>query len=67
MPFQVGPELNGQGKPKKVPLIAGTDRMASVTDPSTWTTFEEACKWGIPALVITKELRLIFLDCEMQL
>lgn len=64
VPFQVGPELNGQGKPKKVPLIAGTDRMASVTDPSTWTTFEEACKWGIPALVITKELRLIFLDCD---
>jgi len=64
VPFQVGPELNGHGKPKKIPLIAGTDRMASVTDPSTWTTFEEACKWGAPALVITKELRLVFIDFD---
>jgi putative DNA primase/helicase len=28
------------GKPTKVPLIAGTRRLASVTDPATWASFE---------------------------
>jgi len=34
--------LNDAGKPTKVPYSARTGQLASVTDPNTWCTFQEA-------------------------
>ncbi len=42
-------EIAGGDKPTKVPYCPQTGKHASVTDPSTWTTFETALsvfKWG---------------------
>lgn len=40
-------EVSG-GKPTKVPYSVKTGRLASVTDPSTWATFDE-CRAGLHA------------------
>ena len=38
-------EQRGEGKPTKVPyLVADPKRKASSTDPSTWSTFADACE-----------------------
>lgn len=35
----------GEPKPTKVPYDARTGRLASTTDPSTWSSFEEVCAY----------------------
>ncbi len=61
--FRIGPEKNGSG-PRKVPLIPGTNRTASPTDPTTWRTFEEALAGGNPAFCLTKEDPYLFIDLD---
>ncbi len=38
------PDPNNPEKTKKVPINPGTGKLASVTDPSTWSSFEDAVK-----------------------
>lgn len=49
--------LNEKGVPRKFPLNPRNGHMASVTDPSTWGTFEECVRTGFKTIgfVFTKE------------
>lgn len=62
--FKIGPEVNGQGKLIKLPLVPGTRRQASCTNPDDWKTFQEALEGGHPAFVITPPYVFIDIDTE---
>ncbi|MSQ14886.1 MAG: hypothetical protein EXR50_03380, partial [Dehalococcoidia bacterium] len=41
--FKIVPQPGGK-KPQKKPYVAGSDKLASSTDPATWRSFEDAVK-----------------------
>ena len=50
----------------KQPIDPHTGRLASVTNPATWGTFEQACSCGAPYLgfVFTKDDPYVFIDLD---
>lgn len=50
----------------KIPLDPKTGKAASVDNPATWGTFEQACKCGLPHIgfVFTQEDPFVFIDLD---
>lgn len=60
--MSLDPETN---KPKKLPLHPRTRELASVIDPSTWGTFQEACMTGgVIGLVFTEQDPYAIIDLD---
>jgi len=55
-------------KPTKLPISVHTGNLASVTNPSTWATFEAACQYAEHAsgigFVLTQESGLTCIDLD---
>lgn len=49
-------------KPTKVPYSASTGRMASVTDPSTWATFEQAVAFATAQSMVYSGIGFVFTE-----
>lgn len=59
------PQWVGAGD-NKIPVDPKTGKTASVDDPNTWGTFEQACKCGLPHIgfVFTESDPFVFIDLD---